>query len=828
MVQAVEFVADVELPCQGFGKVPFHMRGLCTVFAGAYSQRGAAPEAPHPATRAEHALFVADLVSLLTALLPQLRRCSVRLSLPTGSCSIGTDEEELFWELWSFLHAGCSALSLTYTVWPSLWPYDQRPFDAPLVAAFHAVLTWLLSFSRSPAWVAMTAEHGLAIRNHELIIILMQPMTCVGFIHHALPHASLVTQLRALPGSFFPLLCCIATEQFGGAPVVVPPTPAAAAVHGLGGRLVPATTYTKDNGYGDSTSAYAYNLFILLATAVNNFLAAAEDRGDGYGGPFAFLRSPSVAQLLKVVLTLPEESPPAWPNPMHCGINSLHALLTLSRDQTQSSPGRPVPLRDRVTNRDAEGLPLHLDPLLSPAALETDARVLHVLSRPMEEGVDALLLLKRHTLQAVILQLWVLAGRAHPLTHTALASMTSSVVGLAKRCAWQGLRMMREQQQQQRRESIHGLQAEERQQAALPGQHASAQLAYVRLAALGREGMREMRGMMYTTSNFQMHNERNNMRLKVGPEYAALNAWCAMPGWAAVTELLQRGEHPADHFLEASNAALSAYKCLNLTYGTRDPAMLREKISLAATVRKLVWPFMRHHQRQPVPDAQRNRSLAAEVAPLLDALVKGVMALQYAVQDGIEYISTGTGGIGDAASSSGWRMGQVAASPGQHGAGQDLALPRHLLHQLQAVALVTLVQASVWRMRTEGLVGNALRVATPDWLTNVLTVVERLPNEGLKQVAMSMLRESLFRPPQQTPLDVGVRWERYAVVHFHGRLLPGCCNLDCSNLSGLSEAALGTLLCGGCKRARYCSVACQRAGWRVGGHSTVCGKQGCN
>lgn len=52
-----------------------------------------------------------------------------------------------------------------------------------------------------------------------------------------------------------------------------------------------------------------------------------------------------------------------------------------------------------------------------------------------------------------------------------------------------------------------------------------------------------------------------------------------------------------------------------------------------------------------------------------------------------------------------------------------------------------------------------------------------------------------------------------------------CCNiLSCTNLTGIIDAVLPTTLCTGCRRARYCCVACQRADWVVGGHSSVCGK----
>lgn len=69
----------------------------------------------------------------------------------------------------------------------------------------------------------------------------------------------------------------------------------------------------------------------------------------------------------------------------------------------------------------------------------------------------------------------------------------------------------------------------------------------------------------------------------------------------------------------------------------------------------------------------------------------------------------------------------------------------------------------------------------------------------------------------------GALWEEYAANRCLGRLTPGCCHVGCTNLDGLSKAALKTQLCGGCRRARYCCVACQKAAWLDGGHCTVCG-----
>lgn len=64
-------------------------------------------------------------------------------------------------------------------------------------------------------------------------------------------------------------------------------------------------------------------------------------------------------------------------------------------------------------------------------------------------------------------------------------------------------------------------------------------------------------------------------------------------------------------------------------------------------------------------------------------------------------------------------------------------------------------------------------------------------------------------------------WELFAFTYLDGPILPGCGNMSCVNLNGRSEAEMATRLCSGCRRARYCSRACQKAAW-VGGHKAVC------
>lgn len=53
-------------------------------------------------------------------------------------------------------------------------------------------------------------------------------------------------------------------------------------------------------------------------------------------------------------------------------------------------------------------------------------------------------------------------------------------------------------------------------------------------------------------------------------------------------------------------------------------------------------------------------------------------------------------------------------------------------------------------------------------------------------------------------------------VHVLG---PDCCSLTCNNMG---EGSPPTLLCGGCRCARYCSSKCQKLAWTFDGHRDVC------
>lgn len=460
--------------------------------------------------QSQHTLLVAGFSTLLSTLLPQMHNLWARISsaAATADCKLRITDEEVFWELWSFLVAGCSALSVAAAKLSDLWPEDKRPFHSPLFAHFHALLEWLLQISRSSTWLAMGPQHGLQSRNHELIIILVQATTFLEQVYMA-KGPDLFRQLGLLPPSYVPLLCCIVSEQLGASPLLVPSMPLSLSAG------VKASSYTVGLNYKYPVdSPYKYRLLRQLSVAVNNFLMLA-NRSNGYSGPFAFLRSPSVLQFLKVILILPDDSPSARPRMTQYVTDCLHALLTLEVEETQDNQGVPLSSASGAANRDAIGLPIHLDPLLSLAAVETDAQLLHVLSVRAVHGADGAMALKRQATAIVVIQLWSLAGRLYPVPEAALSVMTRSIRGIAKLCAWQGLQFMQQLQKthpgrgSQRVEQLQQLQQQRAQQDA-------GRLTYAKLATLGMQGMRHIREMTFLTSNFQMFDQRGKLHPKAG------------------------------------------------------------------------------------------------------------------------------------------------------------------------------------------------------------------------------------------------------------------------------------------------------------------------
>lgn len=184
----------------------------------------------------------------------------------------------------------------------------------------------------------------------------------------------------------------------------------------------------------------------------------------------------------------------------------------------------------------------------------------------------------------------------------------------------------------------------------------------------------------------------------------------------------------------------------------------------------------------------------------------------------------------DAATSSSERVhtsttGSEACTTGSHSSGQGHEAGVHSLQlhlqaqQLQAITAVTLFQIWSW-VGSCTLKLSAMRRANPCWLANALHACKQLNDLGLQLPMTSLLQRTAI--PKRVP---SVVFQPYAEAHLYGRLLPGCCHLGCTNMDGSSEAALETLLCSRCRRARYCSLECERSAWVNEDHKDLCGKQ---
>lgn len=105
--------------------------------------------------------------------------------------------------------------------------------------------------------------------------------------------------------------------------------------------------------------------------------------------------------------------------------------------------------------------------------------------------------------------------------------------------------------------------------------------------------------------------------------------------------------------------------------------------------------------------------------------------------------------------------------------------------------------------------------AVPEDLDEVVRMMVLLGPMGTLRTALI----SILVCGHRCPCVHGFLW-RAAFPHT----LPerGCGSWTCTNTYGHSEQCMRTLLCGGCRRVRYCSGVCQRASWRHG-HGFECG-----
>lgn len=295
------------------------------------------------------------------------------------------------------------------------------------------------------------------------------------------------------------------------------------------------------------------------------------------------------------------------------------------------------------------------------------------------------------------------------------------------------------------------------------------------------------------------------------PALLKMLSWEQTPGCVAVTEALLRDNHSPSDGNKVAASVLQALRRLKRQRGVQsvDTRVLAHCISLAGTIRKVLL-------RAPHSTAPHPSNVKAIGASLLDAVTHlSCIRPSYGPKIGGALHGRNIDSYeGMYVSSQGCTL---TASPASvHKA--------HLQQRLSLVLLATFVQERNRGVRALGS-GNCTQrcLDCSDMGVKVLAMRAGLARSVFE--SMLLLYGSAHGDAQaeaEHGRAVSVAWESHAVKHFHGRLLPGCSSFHCRQLAGVSEEALPTKLCSGCRRARYCSVECQREAWLAGGHASVC------
>lgn len=498
---------------------------------------GAFPPVSHaedPLMQTAHAHLVIDFAAYLNKLVPQLDRLASTAA--TASPGSGTVEENVFWNLWMSLTCVC----MGFGRWPVLWEYGRRQFHPPMFDAFYSLLKWLLKVTRCHAWLCMKREHGLLDRNHAMYLILSAPMQYVGELSIT-PLANVTASMSSLPPEFIPLLCCIASEHFGNVPSLV-------SGEALQGRLGAVYSNTLHLAYTDPRHEHIRSFYSNMSKTISSFVSRDSSIRKGMGIELPFLESPSVIQAMKVMLLFPGNLRSVRNDMMYC----LQTVLFHNIPGHNTSLATSTSTSDNEANRDARGLPWHLNPLLSKRVLETDVRLLHALGidhvsngdttsevKDHEKSLETEIIMLRYRIQALVVKAWVHLGESHPATLEALKVMADCMVGIARRCTSDSLVLMQGAQgrkspqqdcpkvvdSQQPRPRKHLQQKQKKQQLQkLRDKHAKKQednawrvkLAEALLTALGKSGMNDLRWLMRHASDFNIPHPDGASRYNMG------------------------------------------------------------------------------------------------------------------------------------------------------------------------------------------------------------------------------------------------------------------------------------------------------------------------
>lgn len=161
-------------------------------------------------------------------------------------------------------------------------------------------------------------------------------------------------------------------EQFDGASPLV--TLAPSPVTGS------ATRYTQGLSTNHPFPSSLYRMYTLLVVVIfrlpHLWMAPA--------GGFLYGTNPSVLQALKMLTILPPQAHPLHPHLVRHALTCLASLLSRNLNHPRGNLTDHFSVQSIGCNMDRGGLPLHLTPLVSTQARETDRRLLHTITLGMD------------------------------------------------------------------------------------------------------------------------------------------------------------------------------------------------------------------------------------------------------------------------------------------------------------------------------------------------------------------------------------------------------------------------------------------------------------
>lgn len=340
-----------------------------------------------PELQPEYALFVPSLTAFLSLALSRLEKLDRAHSSPLVTAQ--------FWSIWTLLTSACGAGVKWLSILPPTLNLAHLPVLNPLHVALAQLMGWLVmsSQSGSTAWRSLQAEQPQEYLVKQLLVILSVPLNCLNNISEARP-AVAVREIRALPRSFVPLLCCLAYEQLGepnrSTPTAAGSTPTAAGSRVSDDRAPPKKLHGP---------TFVSSLTTFIGNMVNT---ASHERATAV---LDLLSDAAVVHFMKLVVTVK-----AWDGTLQVGPGTICMANTLQRLISHDRP-----LDSNTTHRDhstggggsvtgGSGTPSSRAASPTPRAPFPDRRLLYALRRAVCQ--DARSHASHLNLMCVLLKTW--------------------------------------------------------------------------------------------------------------------------------------------------------------------------------------------------------------------------------------------------------------------------------------------------------------------------------------------------------------------------------------------------------------------------------------